>query len=846
MSQCLNKLPPFFTDKLHSLVFFYLLLFLFSGAISAASNSDSSAGSAIDTADSIENIPNLSEIIPTSVNLLSNLAMQTGYFKNQYATKIKTEAVKTKYLQLMENVDATHAKFNTYKKTREESYLKYISLQQSLNEHLEILETLNKPIAKNIELLDGWEKQWQSENEQWKKWQVHFSEHPSKPLLQTFTTAITTIDNGSIQIIEHITPLLGLQAKGVAIQSKINILKSQIKSQIKALRLESLLDKSPPLYSALYYQQFETQVLRAPWNSDGLKSLTQLPFVDRHGLTYTLIILLFLGTALTIHRNKEKLYESNVWGFLPKRPIASTLFICSLVSAIQLEFWEVPKTFALLNSLVGSIACARLLDSILDARWKKQAVYTVMIAYVITVLLLGAGIPSPIFRLYILSMSILGFILCLRWNKINNDVVKKLLYTRILYFIASLYFFIIIAELFGQQGIASYIFKSLIVTLAIIVPVLLFFFLIRGAMTWLFTSSIVWQIKLMRNDAQEYARQTGLFFEVMITFFFVVPAILSSWQVFPSLPAAVSGIMGIGFMVGTMKISIGLIAISTMTLTATFFVSKVIPKIMLDESISGKYVERGARNSIARLIQYFIIVIGFLIAIAMIGIDLTKLTIILGALGVGIGFGLQGIVNNFVSGLILLFERPLREGDTITIDNGTSWAQIRKIGLRATIVQTFDNADVIIPNADLISNTVTNWTLQNRQMRVMLPIGVAYGSDVAKVHEILLDCAKAHELVLKSPAPTVFFLNLGDSSLDFQLRVWIQDTDDQLTVKSNLFSSIVDSFNKANIEIPFPQRDLHLRSTDTEIFKDYFESKVKREFLHSKEEGDAKVTDKCD
>ena len=150
-------------------------------------------------------------------------------------------------------------------------------------------------------------------------------------------------------------------------------------------------------------------------------------------------------------------------------------------------------------------------------------------------------------------------------------------------------------------------------------------------------------------------------------------------------------------------------------------------------------METGVRVSIAKLVHYVFIFVGFVLALLALGFEFTKLTIMLSALGVGIGFGLQGIVNNFVSGLILLFERPVRVGDTIELEG--RWAEIKKIGLRATIVQTFDQADVIIPNADLISNQVTNWTLSNRRVRLTISVGVAYGSDVPLVMEILMECA---------------------------------------------------------------------------------------------------------
>jgi small-conductance mechanosensitive channel len=204
--------------------------------------------------------------------------------------------------------------------------------------------------------------------------------------------------------------------------------------------------------------------------------------------------------------------------------------------------------------------------------------------------------------------------------------------------------------------------------------------------------------------------------------------------------------------------------------------------------------------------------IGFLFALSILGFEVSKITILLSALGVGIGFGLQGVVNNFVSGLILLFERPVRVGDTIELAG--KWAEIRRIGLRSTTIKTFDEADVIIPNSDLITNQVTNWTLTNRLVRLTIPVGVAYGSDVPLVMKTLADCAKEHEMIATFRPAQVLFLEFGESSLDFELRVWVKDADNRLEVKSELHQAIDQSFREKKIEIAFPQRDLHLRSMD--------------------------------
>jgi len=192
-----------------------------------------------------------------------------------------------------------------------------------------------------------------------------------------------------------------------------------------------------------------------------------------------------------------------------------------------------------------------------------------------------------------------------------------------------------------------------------------------------------------------------------------------------------------------------------------------------------------------------------------------RVTIMLGAFGVGIGFGLQNIVNNFVSGLILLFERPIHIGDAVQV--GTLWGEVRRIGIRASVVRTFDGAEVIVPNGQLISEQVTNWTLSDRTRRLTIPIGVEYGTDPEQVLEILRSLAVEHPDVLEKPAPLVLFIEHGDSSLNFELRAWTRDFDRGLTVRSELTGAINRALAEAGITIPFPQRDLHVRSADPEL-----------------------------
>jgi small-conductance mechanosensitive channel len=247
----------------------------------------------------------------------------------------------------------------------------------------------------------------------------------------------------------------------------------------------------------------------------------------------------------------------------------------------------------------------------------------------------------------------------------------------------------------------------------------------------------------------------------------------------------------------------------------TVIISWVIQAFVYSQIMTPRKMELGVKESLKRLIHYGLFTLGFLIAVSMAGLDLQKITILIGALGVGIGFGLQNIVNNFVSGLILLFERPVKVGDIINIDQ--DWGTIARIGLRSTVFETFDNSEIIVPNADLIAQKVTNWTFSSKIVRVVLPVGVAYGSPLEKVLEILNKAAKEHSEVLSNPAPNSIFEGFGNSSIDFKLRFWVRTIDERLRVRTEVAVIIDRLFREEGIEIAFPQLDLHLRSIDSDL-----------------------------
>lgn len=217
------------------------------------------------------------------------------------------------------------------------------------------------------------------------------------------------------------------------------------------------------------------------------------------------------------------------------------------------------------------------------------------------------------------------------------------------------------------------------------------------------------------------------------------------------------------------------------------------------------------RQLLAKAIQIAVYFIVFLLALDILGIDLTALAIFSGAVGIGIGFGLQKITSNFISGIILLFEKSVEEGDLVELNDGT-YGFVRNTGARYTLIETFDSKEIMIPNEDFITNRVVNWTFSNSNGRVDIPIGVSYSSDLDKVKELILEAASENPRCIKSPHPECYLREFGDSSVNFLLTFWVSDvTEGRYEPQSDVMFSIWHKFKEHGIEIPFPQRDVHIK-----------------------------------
>jgi small-conductance mechanosensitive channel len=290
--------------------------------------------------------------------------------------------------------------------------------------------------------------------------------------------------------------------------------------------------------------------------------------------------------------------------------------------------------------------------------------------------------------------------------------------------------------------------------------------------------------------------------------------VLNSYNIYDPVLVWLSETLNRKWEIGSFSMTIVNILVFIGSIWAAVIISRTVRFFLEGDILPRLKLPRGVPGAISSLTTYSILVLGILVALFGLGIDLSKLTILVGALGVGIGFGMQDLVNNFISGLILIFERPIQVGDAISVADISG--RVKSIGIRSSIIRNWSGADVIVPNGHLISNKLTNWTMTDQLRRIEIKVGVMYGSDVTNVMEILLNCAKENQKILTRPASYVLFQDFGESYLEFELRCWTSDYTDWLDIRSDLRVAINNSFEKEGIVIPFPQRDLHIITDRTQ------------------------------
>ena len=673
------------------------------------------------------------------------------------------------------------------------------------------LKKINKSLTKSIQQLSDWEVGWSNRKLELIQWQQAI------PPKSTFALVLENIDelrkttDGALKTIgDKLRP---------AIETGQEISKLQVKTYALVVAVDELIGETKtmgfdqtlqPIFSPAFFHHLNLKLLQTTWESTRNSFRSIKDILGDHPAFFLCNFLGIILLAAGIKYMGRTINPSDKCYPFIQKPVSVSLFfflnfylifhVALLGNLINLE----PMLQVFLSLSVILLATNFTKYSPTEKRLLRLFALLLIVTWFFKLITL----PVVLMQFFIAAASLCMLIYCLWRSRVL--LKKKITGIRIigLRLIAVFFTLTCAGMILGYEQFSLYTFSSLLIGVVAAHVVALIYLIANGVLELILFRIPSRLVQVNRTAiVDSLAPIVGFICGTIYLFI-----ILKEWQIYSSREAVAEGLLSMGFTLGGMRFSLEPVLLTVGTIYVVLLISKAIQKTLLDSIFPRYRVELGVQLSMVRLIHYSVLVIGFIILLNILGFELTKLTILGGALGVGIGFGLQAIVNNFASGLILLFERPIKVGDTIEF--GNDFGEVKKLGLRATVVSTFDNAEIVIPNSDLITAPVTNWTLSGRQARVKVPVGVAYGTDIQKVLEILMSCAKEHPLVLAEPQPQALFLAFGASSLNIELRVWTPDFSDRVQLQSELNQEIDSEFSLAGIEIPFPQTDLHIRSVN--------------------------------
>jgi small-conductance mechanosensitive channel len=566
-------------------------------------------------------------------------------------------------------------------------------------------------------------------------------------------------------------------------------------------------------------EQLETEVstpVASAWSSVRKYLAANVDRVAAHFVLFLLLTVLLFYTRAQLHTwYKEDEEPSADTLNLFTYPVATAAFIALLFSRAM--YPAAPLELIQLNRGLLALPLLALLTAALDKR-RRIGAYALIAVYVIDSITDSVAAAPLGGRLLQLLVATLGLLTLVRaefgtrssvsgmrrtWHLASRLVIRAAAVALIVAIIANFAGVVSLAYLLTDATL-----RVLYVGLGIFVAALL----ARGLLDVLLRSPLTAAFRSLRS-ARDLIRKR---FNRLLDMAGIVLWLLAALNIFGILEPisdALWAVIGHDFAIGNFVISVSDLLAFSIALYLGVLISRFLRFVLQEDFYPRMRLPRGVPSTISMMVNYGVITIAFLIALAAAGFELGRLAIVAGALSVGIGFGLQAIVNNFVAGLILAFERPVQVGDTIEV--GTLLGRVTRIGVRASTLRTYDGSEVIVPNSEFISGQVVNWTLSDVTKRQHVPVGVAYGSDPEQVIRLLVDVAKNNPLVLPEPEPFVIFQGFGDSSLNFELRAWCA-FNDGLTVLTQLNVAINRTLAENGIEIPFPQRDLHLRSVDSE------------------------------
>jgi len=753
--------------------------------------------------------PDLAELLPRLVTL----SKRRIDLKKAIMALPEVSTVTAGFLSIQSQIQSYEKNLDRIKKQKNYSkgYLASISTDLQ-NEAIKLNRTIER-LNHTFKKLEENRRYWANEKRQWESWRDGMPETERKNLKfdQWFATAHEYYTQALDIISETREKFLPVQRLVIDIQNDIGVLEVNIEKTRMQWKTEaSQRAISPPLFTVRSLKLYNRQLLEEikwGWKSvelPGWKFFQQEMWVVG-GQLALLIFLVWL-----IFRNRSLIDGHYPDHYFTRRPFSTALFVS--VNMLAPYYKSADPILHLALVVVIGLSGIRLAPGFASRKGGVLTFYVFAFLAVMILLLPTIGIPLPLVRLAVFGGALVVFVLSV-WRLFLSIKKESKLYQCVVGFSALIMVVVLSLEIIGDSARASYLFSATIETFFLGMVAWMLMRMAEGALDIVVRSQAVQKIEYLRRKTGVIITGSVLIIRLVIGFV-LISYYLETWSLAENTMAAVKTLLSLGISFGTFRIDAGLCISVIACFLGSMVFSYAIQAFLSETTYKKHDFQRGVRVSISKIIHYSFVLIGFLLVLKTLGVEMKNITIIGGALGVGIGFGLQGIARNFIAGIILLFERPVKVGDYVTMEG--KWGEIKSMGLRSAVVRTFDYSEIVVPNHDLIEQKVVNWTLSDRLMRIIVKVGVAYGSDVERVKQILEDCAMASSKITRMPSPQPLFTKFGDSSLNFELRVWITNIDDYMFVTSFLHEEIDKRFRKEGIVIAFPQRDLHMKTPSLE------------------------------
>ncbi len=750
--------------------------------------------------------PGLAEVVPRS----SEIARQAEEAEKRIAAVREKALSETQIGEAESRLERLRAQMEGMGDPSDWDIYRLLDARVLLAKERRDLEGFLTVISSRLGELEEIRKEWEEKGAFWTGWKKALQSAQVEPPIETFG-AVEGIWRRVLQEVSNSSALLvGLQQRVTRLIEENRHLGNPIEAALVRLRGETFKKTEPAFMSRAFRDQLHS--LRWPSIVDGLNAAlrTAPGLVERHGMTMLFQAFVVLVVAALALRLSGSPAAAGRWQGFSSHPWAFGILTAGIVSTFLVQ--EATGLWRFVSRSLFAFCAVVLVWRSLAEPWTRRMVFLAAVSAALCDLLKIVSFPQVLYRIYLSLFALAASVMCATWASQRRRLrAGGPLSPGWPWVVAVVMAVALFAQVSGFANLSDRLVLASIWTVFLGISLFVLLRVTEVGMEVAIQHAMEAKREVVRRLGAELGKRLGPLVRIVI-WGVAILGLFPLWGIFPSTGEAWEKLMGLDLALGGFSLSLGLVVTALLVLYVSVLLSWILRTTLEAEVFPRRSMGRGAADAATKLLHYAVLLIGFLISVSVLGIDLKGLVVVGGALGIGIGFGLQEVVNNFICGLILLFERPVKVGDMVVVDNESG--RVKEIGLRSTIIETFDRSELIVPNSHFITRNVTNWTLTSPMARLKIPIGVAYNSDVDLVLQLLRESAEANPRIVRDPAPLPLFVRFGDNALEFELQVWVSDVKEMLLARSEIGQEIDRRFRKAGISIPFPQRDVHLRSMD--------------------------------